>query len=62
LIDSNSKLTKLRYWGVNKDQIRKQILLNEVYIIKPQYSDGWGFSTRGHVDKTWCRMTLNTEE
>ena len=62
LIDSNSKLTKLRYWGVNKDQIRKQILLNEVYLIKPQYSDGWGFSTRGHVDKAWCRMTLNTEE
>ena len=62
LIDSNSKLTKLRYWGVNKDTIRDEILLNEVYIIKPQYSDGWGFSTRGHVDKTWKRMTTNKEE
>ena len=62
LIDSNSVLTKLRYWGVNKDTIRDQILLNEVYIIKPQYSDGWGFSTRGHVDKAWKRMTTNKEE
>ena len=62
LIDSNSKLTKLRYWGVNKDTIRDEILLNEVYIIKPQYSDGWGFSTRGHVDRTWKRMTTNKED
>ena len=62
LIDSNSKLTKIRYWGVNKDTIRDQILLNEVYVIKPQYSEGWGFSTRGHVDKAWCRMTTNREE
>tara|TARA_Y100000591_G_scaffold265341_3_gene238908 strand:- start:3288 stop:6713 length:3426 start_codon:yes stop_codon:yes gene_type:complete len=62
LIDSNNKLTKLRYWGVNKDTIRDEILLNEVYIIKPQYSDGWGFSTRGHVDKTWRRMTTNKEK
>ena len=28
LIDSNSKLTKLRYWGVDKDKIHQQILLN----------------------------------
>jgi hypothetical protein len=62
LIDSNSKLTKLRYWGVNKDTIKDEILLNEVYIIKPQYSDGWGFSTRGHVDRAWKRMTLNREQ
>jgi len=62
LIDSNSKLTKLRYWGVNKDTIRDEILLNEVYIIKPQYSDGWGFSTRGHVDRSWKRMTTNKEQ
>jgi DNA polymerase III alpha subunit len=62
LIDSNSKLTKIRYWGVNKDTIRDEILLNEVYVIKPQYSDGWGFSTRGHVDKAWKRMTTNREQ
>jgi DNA polymerase III subunit alpha len=62
LIDSNSKLTKLRYWGVNKDTIRDEILLNEVYVIKPQFSEGWGFSTRGHVDRAWKRMTLNREE
>jgi len=62
LIDSNSKLTKIRYWGVNKDTIRDEILLNEVYVIKPQYSDGWGFSTRGHVDKAWRRMTTNRED
>lgn len=62
LIDSNSKLTKLRYWGVNKDTIRDEILLNEVYVIKPQFSEGWGFSTRGYVDRAWKRMTLNREE
>ena len=62
LIDSNSNLTKLRYWGVNKDTIRDEILLNEVYIIKPQYSDGWGFSTSGHVDRAWKRMTTNKED
>ena len=62
LIDSNSKLTKLRYWGVNKDTIRDEIKLNEVYVIKPQFSEGWGFSTRGHVDKAWRRMTTNTEQ
>ena len=62
LIDSNNKLTKIRYSGVNKDTIRDKILLNEVYVIKPQYSDGWGFSTRGHVDRTWKRMTTNKEQ
>ena len=62
LIDSNSKLTKLRYWGVNKDTIRDEIKLNEVYVIKPQFSEGWGFSTRGYVDKAWKRMTTNTEQ
>jgi DNA polymerase-3 subunit alpha len=61
LIDSNSEVTKLRYWGVDKDTIRDEILINEVYVIKPQYSEGWGFSTRGHVDKTWKRMTINKE-
>lgn len=62
LIDSNSEVTQLRYWGVDKDTIRDEILINEVYVIKPQYSEGWGFSTRGHVDKTWRRMTTNKEE
>ena len=62
LIDSNNKITKIRYWGVDQKTIRDQIPLNEVYVLKPQYSDSWGFSTRGPVDKSWCRMTLNTEE
>ena len=62
LIDSNNKITKIRYWGVDQKTIRDQIPLNEVYVLKPQYSDSWGFSTRGPVDKSWCRMTTNTEE
>tara|TARA_Y100000592_G_scaffold100517_1_gene180934 strand:- start:2978 stop:6412 length:3435 start_codon:yes stop_codon:yes gene_type:complete len=62
LIDSNNVMTKLRYWNINNDTIEKEILLNEVYVIKPNYSDSWGFSVRGHVDKSWCRMTtINTE-
>ena len=62
LIDSNNVLTKVRIWNVDYEKIKKQIVLNEVYAIKPNYSDGWGFSTRGHVDSTWCRMTIHTEE
>jgi len=62
LIDSNNVLTKVRIWNVDYEKIKKQIVLNEVYAIKPNYSDGWGFSTRGHVDRTWCRMTVHTEE
>ena len=62
LIDSNNVLTKVRIWNVDYEKIRQQIVLNEVYAIKPNYSDGWGFSTRGHVDSSWCRMTIHTED
>jgi DNA polymerase-3 subunit alpha len=62
LIDSNNVLTKVRIWNIDYEKIKHQIVLNEVYAIKPNYSDGWGFSTRGHVDSTWCRMTVHTEE
>ncbi len=62
LIDSNNVLTKVRIWNINHEKIKSQIVLNEVYAIKPNYSDGWGFSTRGHVDNTWCRMTIHMEE
>ena len=62
LIDSNNVLTKVRIWNVDYEKIRQQIVLNEVYALKPNYSDGWGFSTRGHVDSSWCRMTIHMEE
>ena len=62
LIDSNNVLTKVRIWNVDYEKIKKQIVLNEVYVIKPNYSDGWGFSTRGHVDMSWCRMTTHMED
>ena len=62
LIDSNNVLTKVRIWNVDYEKIRQQIVLNEVYAIKPNYSDGWGFSTRGHVDSAWCRMTTHMED
>ena len=62
LIDSNNVLTKVRIWNVDYEKIKQQIVLNEVYVLKPNYSDGWGFSTRGHVDSAWCRMTIHMEE
>ena len=50
-IDGNSETTRIRCWGVDPE---KDVLhLNRPYIIKPQYNDAWGFSTRGPVGKCW---------
>ena len=50
--DSNSSNIRIRCWGVdvkNGDHIQ----LNKLYMIRPQYSLEWGFSTRGRAYKTW---------
>ena len=51
VIDSNNVITKIRCWGVDRE--RDIIYINRPYVIKPKYSDGWGFSTYGAVDKLW---------
>ena len=52
LTDSNSVMTKIRCWGINLDRGDK-ILTNVPYLIKPDYSIEWGFSTRGKVAERW---------
>ncbi len=51
LIDSNSKQTSIRCWGIdiNKDTI----YVNRPYMIKPDWSPQWSFSTRGAIKRTW---------
>ena len=51
LIDSNNKITKVRCWGIDKE--KDIIYLNRPYVLKPKYTDSWGFSTYGSVDKSW---------
>lgn len=50
-IDSNSKMTRIRCWGVD---LEKDIIhVNRPYLIRPKYSSDWGFSTRGIINKAW---------
>ena len=50
--DSNSTMIKIRCWGINIQKGDK-IVANVPYLIKPDYSDEWGFSTRGKVSDRW---------
>ena len=54
VIDSNSVETKIRCWGVNPD--KDMLHINKPYLIKPKYSDDWGFSTYGAITggNTWA--------
>ena len=50
--DSNSTMIKIRCWGINTQKGDK-IVANVPYLIKPDYSEEWGFSTRGKVSDRW---------
>ena len=50
--DSNSSNIRIRCWGVDL-RGGDNIQLNKPYLIRPQYSLEWGFSTRGRAYKTW---------
>lgn len=52
LIDANSILTKIRCWGINTEKGDK-IVTNVPYLLKPSFSEEWGFSTRGKVSESW---------
>jgi len=54
VIDSNSVITKIRCWGVDRE--KDLIYLNRPYVIKPKFNDNWGFSTFGRVDNLWCLL------
>ena len=50
--DSNSSNVRIRCWGVDVSG-GDHIQTNKLYMIRPQYSPEWGFSTRGRAYKTW---------
>jgi DNA polymerase-3 subunit alpha len=51
-IDSNMKEMKINCWGV--DPKRDFIYPHKLYALEwPQYSDAWGFSTRGGLSRNW---------
>ena len=50
--DSNSSMIKIRCWGINVQKGDK-IVVNVPYLIRPDYSDEWGFSTRGKISDRW---------
>jgi len=50
--DSNSTMIKIRCWGINIQKGDK-IVANVPYLIKPDYSEEWGFSTRGKISDRW---------
>ena len=44
-IDKNSVMTDIRCWGVNPE--RDKLYVNRPYMVKLNYDEQWGFSTRG---------------
>ena len=52
VIDANSVETQIRCWAINPE--RDKIYLNRPYMVKPQYSTDWGFSTRGGLSNSWA--------
>ena len=50
--DSNSIMTKIRCWGIDIQKGDK-IILNVPYLIRPDYSPEWGYSTRGRISERW---------
>jgi len=52
LTDSNSIMTKIRCWGIDPAKGDK-IVKNVPYLIRPDHSLEWGFSTRGKISDRW---------
>ena len=52
LVDSNSVITSIRCWGIDPS-LGDNISINVPYLIRPDYSEGWGFSTRGKISSKW---------
>jgi DNA polymerase-3 subunit alpha len=50
--DANSCNIRMRCWGV--DLRRGDTLeINKPYLVRPNYNDQWGFSTRGRIGQHW---------
>ena len=52
VVDSNSAILTIRCWGISMD-MGDRLEVNKPYLVKPDYNDEWGFSTRGRIDKYW---------
>jgi len=44
VVDSNSALTTIKCWGINRS--RDKVSINRPYMARLSYDDQWGFSTR----------------
>jgi len=52
VVDSNSAIVTVRCWGVDV-AMGDRLEVNKPYLVKPDYNDEWGFSTRGRIGKFW---------
>lgn len=52
VVDSNSAIMTIRCWGISID-LGDRLEVNKPYLVKPDYNDEWGFSTRGRIGKYW---------
>ena len=52
VVDSNSAPITIRCWGVDIG-MGDRLEINKPYLLKPDYNDEWGFSTRGRIGKYW---------
>ena len=48
LTDNNSVITKIRCWAVSVER-GDRMILNVPYLLRPEHSLEWGFSTRGRI-------------
>ena len=46
-IDKNSAMIDIRCWGVRPD--KDKIFINRPYMVKLNFEEQWGFSTRGGI-------------
>ncbi len=51
VIDSNFVLTQARCWSINPE--KDGFHLHHPYLVKPEWSEKWGFSTRGILARNW---------
>lgn len=54
VIDEHSVLTQIKCWGIDRNV--DMVHINRPYLIRPQYNETWGFSTKGAINKDWILL------